>query len=101
MVRDATARSLTGLFETTKTLVETTAGLFTYDLDFCSTLPSKVDSLTTSEVVPQFSWSVREETFVGAMVDLNGHEAGNGGQSQVKPTALRRPSTRRDAWLQH
>ena len=33
--------------------------------------------------------SVREETFVGAMVDLNGHEAGNGGYSQVKPTALR------------
>ena len=74
MVRDATARSLAGLFETTKTLVETTAGLFTYDLDFFSTLPSKVDSLTTSEVVPQFSWSVREETFVGAMVDLNGHD---------------------------
>src|SRR5215469_15849121 len=33
--------------------------------------------------------SVREETFVGAMVDLNGHEAGNGGYSQVTPTALR------------
>jgi len=32
---------------------------------------------------------VREETFVSAMVDLNGHEAGNGGYSQVKPTALR------------
>src|SRR5215510_7233052 len=33
--------------------------------------------------------SVREETFVGAMADLNGHEAGNGGHSQVKPTAPR------------
>jgi len=35
-----------------------------------------------------------------AMVDLNGHEAGNGGYSQGKPTAYRDSSTRRDAWLQ-
>jgi len=40
--------------------------------------------------------SAREETFVGAMVDLNGHEAGNGGHIQVKPTALGHSSTRRD-----
>jgi len=32
----------------------------------------------------------------GAMVDLNGHEAGNGGHSQGKPTAYRDSSTRRD-----
>jgi hypothetical protein len=31
------------------------------------------------------------------MVDLNGHEAGNGGYSQGKPTAYRDSSTRRDA----
>jgi len=30
------------------------------------------------------------------MVDLNGHEAGNGGHSQGKPTAYRDSSTRRD-----
>jgi len=33
------------------------------------------------------------------MVDLNGHEAGNGGHSQGKPTAYRDSSTRRDAIL--
>ncbi len=31
------------------------------------------------------------------MVDLNGHEAGNGGHSQGKPKAYRDSSTRRDA----
>jgi hypothetical protein len=31
------------------------------------------------------------------MVDLNGHEAGNGGHSQGKPTAYRDSSTRREA----
>jgi hypothetical protein len=31
------------------------------------------------------------------MADLNGHEAGNGGHSQGKPTAYRDSSTRRDA----
>ena len=30
------------------------------------------------------------------MVDLNGHEAGNGGHSQGKPTSYRDSSTRRD-----
>ncbi len=30
------------------------------------------------------------------MADLNGHEAGNGGHSQGKPTAYRDSSTRRD-----
>ena len=30
------------------------------------------------------------------MVDLNGHEAGNGGHGQGKPTAHRDSSTRRD-----
>ena len=33
------------------------------------------------------------------MVDLNGHEAGNGGHSQGKPTAHRDSSTRREAML--
>ena len=33
------------------------------------------------------------------MVDLNGHEAGNGGYSQGKPTAYRDSSTRRDCPL--
>jgi hypothetical protein len=35
------------------------------------------------------------------MVDLNGHEAGNGGHSQGKPTAYRDSSTRRDgrSWV--
>jgi hypothetical protein len=33
------------------------------------------------------------------MVDLNGHEAGNGGHSQGKPTAYRDSSTRREAIL--
>ena len=33
----------------------------------------------------------------GATVDLNGHEAGNGGHSQGKPKAYRDSSTRRDA----
>jgi len=35
----------------------------------------------------------------GAMVDLNGHEAGNGGHSQGKPPAYRDSSTRREAML--
>ncbi len=34
------------------------------------------------------------------MVDLNGHEAGNGGHSQGKPKAYRDSSTRREAILQ-
>ena len=33
------------------------------------------------------------------MVDLNGHEAGNGGHSQGTPIAYRDSSTRRDAIL--
>ena len=33
------------------------------------------------------------------MVDLNGHEAGNGGHSQGKPTAYRDSSTRREGDL--
>jgi hypothetical protein len=33
--------------------------------------------------------SVRGESVGAAMVDLNGHEAGNGGYSQGKPTARR------------
>ena len=35
----------------------------------------------------------------GAMVDLNGHEAGNGGHSQGTPTADRDSSARRDGDL--
>ena len=52
MARDATARSLAGLFETTPASVETAAGLFTYELplDFFGTLPSKVESVTVSDV---------------------------------------------------
>jgi hypothetical protein len=33
--------------------------------------------------------SVRGESVGAAMVDLNGHEAGNGGYSQGRPTARR------------
>ena len=33
--------------------------------------------------------SVRGESVGGAMVDLNGHEAGNGRYSQGRPTARR------------
>src|SRR5882762_7939536 len=33
------------------------------------------------------------------MANLNGHEAGNGGHSQGKPTAYRDSSTRREAML--
>jgi zinc protease len=53
MAKDATARSLAGLFETMPQSVDTTGGLFTYDLplDFYSTLPSKVDSVNTADVV--------------------------------------------------
>ncbi len=40
--------------------------------------------------------SVREEYPGGAMADLNGLEAGNGGHSRGKPTAYRNSSTRRD-----
>ena len=36
----------------------------------------------------------------GAMVNLNGHEAGNGGHSQGKTTAYRDSSTRREAIYQ-
>jgi zinc protease len=52
MAKDATALSLAGLFETTQASVETASGLFTYDLqlDFFNTLPSKVDSVTVSDV---------------------------------------------------
>jgi hypothetical protein len=32
---------------------------------------------------------VRGESVAAAMVDLNGHEAGNGGYSQGRPTARR------------
>jgi hypothetical protein len=41
--------------------------------------------------------SVRGSHPDGAMVDLNGHEAGNGRYSQGTPTAYRGSSTRRDA----
>ena len=34
------------------------------------------------------------------MVNLNGHEAGNGGHSQGKPKAYRDSSTRREAMFQ-
>jgi zinc protease len=52
MAKDATSRSLAGLFETTRATVATTSDLFTYDLplDFYSTLPAKVDSVTPSDV---------------------------------------------------
>jgi hypothetical protein len=40
--------------------------------------------------------SVRGESVGAAMVDLHGHEAGNGGYSQGRPTARRFSSTRRD-----
>ena len=52
VAKDATARSLAGLFETTGASVDTIAGLFTYDLplDFFSILPSKVDNVTISDV---------------------------------------------------
>jgi len=52
VAKDATARSLAGLFETTGASVDTFAGLFTYDLplDFFSMLPSKVDNVTISDV---------------------------------------------------
>jgi hypothetical protein len=42
--------------------------------------------------------SVREE-LLRARGDLNGHEAGNGGYSQRKPTALLASSTRKSAYL--
>jgi hypothetical protein len=43
--------------------------------------------------------SVRGESVGAAMVDLNGHEAGNGGYSQGRPTHAEFSSTRRDvAW---
>jgi hypothetical protein len=35
------------------------------------------------------------------MVDLNGHEAGNSGHSQGKPTAYRDSSTRRETMFHH
>jgi zinc protease len=52
MAKDATSRSLAGLFETMPQSVDTTGGLFTYELplDFYSTLPPKVDSVTISDV---------------------------------------------------
>src|SRR5579864_7241208 len=52
MAKDATSRSLAGLFETMPQSVDTTSGLFTYDLplDFYSTLPAKVDRVTIPDV---------------------------------------------------
>jgi zinc protease len=52
LAKDATSRSLAGLFETTPQTVDTTSGLFTYDLplDFYISLPPKVDSVTTPDV---------------------------------------------------
>jgi zinc protease len=52
LAKDATARSLAGLFETMRATVGTTSGLFTYDLplDFYTTLPFKVDAVTTPDV---------------------------------------------------
>jgi zinc protease len=52
MAKDATSRSLAGLFETMRATVDTTSGLFTYDLplDFYATLPAKVDAVTTPDV---------------------------------------------------
>ena len=44
--------------------------------------------------------SVRGESVGLAMVDLNGHEAGNGGHSQGKPIAYWDSSTRREAIFQ-
>ena len=52
MAKDATSRSLAGFFETMRATVDTTSGLFTYDLplDFYAALPSKVDAVTTPDV---------------------------------------------------
>jgi zinc protease len=52
MAKDATSRSLAGLFETMRATVNTTSELFAYDLplDFYTTLPSKVEAVTTPDV---------------------------------------------------
>jgi len=52
LAKDATSRSLAGLFETRPATVGTTSKLFTYDLplDFYSALPAKVDKVAVSDV---------------------------------------------------
>lgn len=52
MAKDATSRSLAGLFESRTATVSTTSNLFTYDLplDFFSSLPGKVDNVAVSDV---------------------------------------------------
>jgi zinc protease len=52
LAKDATARSVAGRFETMSSMADVTAALFTYDLplDFYSTFPAKVDSVTSQDV---------------------------------------------------
>ncbi len=79
MAKDATSRSLAGLFETMRQSVFTTSGLFTYDLplDFYSTLPKKVDAVTAADVERiSKQYFVPEKMFVVAVGDRQKIESG-------------------------
>jgi zinc protease len=79
MAKDATSRSLAGLFETMRQSVFTTSGLFTYDLplDFYSTLPRKVDAVTAADIERiSKQYFVPEKMFVVAVGDRQKIESG-------------------------
>jgi zinc protease len=79
MAKDATSRSLAGLFETTRQAVFTTTQFFVYDLplDFYNTLPAKVDAVTAADVERiSKQYFVPEKMFVVAVGDRQKIESG-------------------------
>jgi zinc protease len=79
MAKDATSRSLAGLFESRPATVGTTSDLFTYDLplDFFNTLPAKVESVAGTDVERVAKqYFVPERMFVVVIGDRQKIEAG-------------------------
>jgi len=79
MAKDATSRSLAGLFETMRQSVSTTSQFFVYDLplDFYNTLPAKVDAVTAADVARiSKQYFVPEKMFIVAVGDRQKIEGG-------------------------
>ena len=79
MAKDATSRSLAGLFETMRQSVFTTSQFFVFDLplDFYNTLPAKVDAVTAADVERiSKQYFVPEKMFIVAVGDRQKIESG-------------------------
>ena len=79
LAKDAASRSLAGHFETNPSTAETTGELFTYNLplDFYSTLPAKVDAVTSQDVERvSKQYFVPGKMFVAAVGDRQKIESG-------------------------